>query len=40
MKRAPICDLHTRTSELVRATEDGAVIMIERRGQDWWSWTL
>ena len=33
MKTASIRDLHIRTSELVREAADGAVILIERRGQ-------
>lgn len=33
MKTASIRDLHIRTSELVREASDGAVIVIERRGQ-------
>ena len=33
MKSASIRDLHIRTSELVREAADGAVIVIERRGQ-------
>jgi prevent-host-death family protein len=33
MKRASIRDLHIRTSELVRDAADGAVIVIERRGE-------
>ena len=33
MKAASIRDLHIRTSELVREAADGAVIVIERRGQ-------
>jgi prevent-host-death family protein len=33
MKKASIRDLHIRTSELVREAADGAVILIERRGQ-------
>ena len=33
MKRASIRDLHIRTSELVREAADGAVILIERRGE-------
>ena len=33
MKSASIRDLHIRTSELVREASDGAVIVIERRGQ-------
>lgn len=32
MRRASIRDLHIRTSELVREAADGAVILIERRG--------
>jgi prevent-host-death family protein len=33
MKTASIRDLHIRTSELVREAADGAVIIIERRGE-------
>ena len=33
MKTASIRDLHIRTSELVREAADGAVIVIERRGE-------
>lgn len=33
MKTASIRDLHIRTSELVREAADGAVIVIQRRGQ-------
>ena len=33
MKSASIRDLHIRTSELVREASDGAVILIERRGE-------
>jgi prevent-host-death family protein len=33
MKNASIRDLHIRTSELVREAEEGAVIVIERRGE-------
>ena len=33
MRRASIRDLHIRTSELVRDAADGAVIVIERRGE-------
>jgi len=33
MKSASIRDLHIRTSELVREAADGAVIVIQRRGQ-------
>jgi prevent-host-death family protein len=33
MKTASIRDLHIRTSELVREASDGAVIIIERRGE-------
>ncbi len=33
MKTASIRDLHIRTSELVREAAEGAVILIERRGQ-------
>jgi prevent-host-death family protein len=33
MKKASIRDLHIRTSELVREAADGAVILIERRGE-------
>jgi prevent-host-death family protein len=33
MKSASIRDLHIRTSELVREAADGAVIVIESRGQ-------
>jgi prevent-host-death family protein len=33
MKKASIRDLHIRTSELVREAADGAVIVIERRGE-------
>jgi prevent-host-death family protein len=33
MKSASIRDLHIRTSELVREAAEGAVIVIERRGQ-------
>jgi prevent-host-death family protein len=33
MKSASIRDLHIRTSELVREAADGAVIVIERRGE-------
>ncbi|MBC8166211.1 MAG: type II toxin-antitoxin system prevent-host-death family antitoxin [Bryobacteraceae bacterium] len=33
MKTASIRDLHIRTSELVSEASDGAVIVIERRGE-------
>jgi prevent-host-death family protein len=33
MKTASIRDLHIRTSELVREAGEGAVIVIERRGE-------
>ena len=33
MKKASIRDLHIRTSELVRDASEGAVIVIERRGE-------
>jgi prevent-host-death family protein len=33
MKTASIRDLHIRTSELVREAAEGAVIVIERRGE-------
>jgi len=33
MKKASIRDLHIRTSELVRDASEGAVIIIERRGE-------
>jgi antitoxin (DNA-binding transcriptional repressor) of toxin-antitoxin stability system len=33
MRRASIRQLHIRTSELVREAGDGAVILIEHRGQ-------
>ncbi|MBV8846693.1 MAG: hypothetical protein JO307_28125 [Bryobacterales bacterium] len=33
MRKASIRDLHIRTSELVRDAADGAVIVIERRGE-------
>jgi prevent-host-death family protein len=33
MRKASIRDLHIRTSELVREAAEGAVIMIERRGE-------
>jgi len=33
MKKASIRDLHIRTSALVRDAADGAVIVIERRGE-------
>jgi antitoxin (DNA-binding transcriptional repressor) of toxin-antitoxin stability system len=33
MKKASIRDLHIRTSELVREAANGAVILIERRGE-------
>jgi prevent-host-death family protein len=33
MRTASIRDLHIRTSELVREAADGAVIVIERRGE-------
>lgn len=33
MKTASIRDLHIRTSELVREAADGAVILIQRRGE-------
>ena len=33
MKKASIRELHIRTSELVREAADGAVILIERRGE-------
>jgi prevent-host-death family protein len=33
MKSASIRDLHVRTSELVREAAEGAVIVIERRGE-------
>ena len=33
MRKASIRDLRIRTSELIREAENGAVIVIERRGQ-------
>ena len=33
MRKASIRELHIRTSEFVRAAENGEVIVIERRGQ-------
>jgi antitoxin (DNA-binding transcriptional repressor) of toxin-antitoxin stability system len=33
MRRASIRDLHSRTSELVRAAECGETVVIERRGR-------
>jgi len=33
MRSASIRDLHIRTSELVRQAAEGAVILIERRGE-------
>ena len=33
MRKASIRDLHIRTSELVRHAAEGAVIVIERRGE-------
>ncbi|MEO8593397.1 MAG: type II toxin-antitoxin system prevent-host-death family antitoxin [Candidatus Solibacter sp.] len=33
MKKASVRDLHIHTSELVRDAEEGAVIIIERRGE-------
>jgi prevent-host-death family protein len=33
MERASVRDLHIRTSELVKAASEGAVIVIERRGE-------
>ncbi len=33
MKKASIRDLHIRTSEIVREAAEGAVILIERRGE-------
>jgi antitoxin (DNA-binding transcriptional repressor) of toxin-antitoxin stability system len=33
MEKASVRDLHIRTSELVRAAAEGAVIIIERRGR-------
>lgn len=33
MKKVSIRDLHVRTSEIVRAAAEGAVILIERRGE-------
>ena len=33
MKKASVRDLHIRTSELVREAAEGAVIVIERRGE-------
>jgi prevent-host-death family protein len=33
MKKASIRDLHIRTSELVKAASEAAVIVIERRGE-------
>jgi len=33
VKKASIRDLHIRTSELVREASEGAVILIERRGE-------
>jgi prevent-host-death family protein len=33
MRKASIRDLHIRTSELVRDAAEGAVIVIERRGE-------
>lgn len=33
MRKASIRDLHIRTSELIREAENGAVIVIERRGK-------
>ena len=33
MRKASVRDLHIRTSELVRDAAEGAVIVIERRGE-------
>ena len=33
MEKASVRDLHIRTSELVKAASEGAVIIIERRGE-------
>jgi len=33
MRKASVRDLHIRTSELVRDAAEGAVIIIERRGE-------
>jgi len=33
MEKASVRDLHIRTSELVKAAAEGAVIIIERRGE-------
>ena len=33
MRKASVRDLHIKTSELVREAADGAVIVIERRGE-------
>lgn len=33
MRKASVRELHIRTSELVREAADGAVILIERRGE-------
>ena len=33
MEKASVSDLHLRTSELVRAVSEGAVIVIERHGE-------
>ena len=33
MRKTSIRDLHIRTSELVKEAEEGAVIVIERRGE-------
>ena len=33
MKKASIRDLRIRTSELIREAENGAIIVIERRGE-------
>lgn len=33
MRKASVRDLHIRTSELVREAAEGAVIVIERRGE-------
>jgi prevent-host-death family protein len=33
MRRASVRDLHIRTSELVKSAAEGAVIIIERRGE-------
>lgn len=33
MERVSVRDLHIRTSEMVKAASEGAVIVIERRGE-------